>query len=136
MKWKRFARGTTTTLKQLRPLDYVAFFCAIAVMVVFSLIAAAGGEGEQVAIESDEGDFVYPLSTDREFTLSGPLGTTDIEIKDGRVRVVRDPGPQQICVRQGWIERSGEWLACLPSRIFIQIEGGQRGDDDIDAQTF
>ena len=136
MKWKRFVRGTKTTFRQLRPLDYVAFFLAITVMAAFSLVAAAGGEGEQVAIESEEGDFVYPLSTDREFTLSGPLGTTDIEIKDGRVRVARDPGPQQICVRQGWIERSGEWLACLPSRIFIQIEGGQHGDNDIDAQTF
>ena len=115
-------------------LDYIAFFLAIAVIVVFSLIAAAGGDAEQVAIESDEGDFVYPLNTDREFTLSGPLGTTEIEIEDGRVRVVSDPGPQQICVRQGWIERSGEWLACLPSHIFIQIKGNQM-ENDVDAQT-
>lgn len=130
--------GITATagsmLKQLKPLDWGALFVAIAVVIAFSLAAAAGGEGEQVAIESEEGDFVYPLSEDRQFTLSGPLGTTDIEIRDGRVRVIRDPGPQQICVRQGWIERAGEWLACLPSRIFIQITGS--GDGDIDAQTF
>ncbi|MFP4643419.1 MAG: NusG domain II-containing protein [Spirochaetales bacterium] len=135
MKWKRFVRGTTTTLSQLRLLDYVAFVLAVGIIALFSVIAASGGEGEQVAIESDEGDFVYPLNTDREFTLRGPIGTTDVQIKDGRVRVVEDPGPQQICVRQGWIERSGEWLACLPSHVFIQIEGGQE-NNEIDAQTF
>ncbi len=121
-------------VRQLRALDYVALLVAFAVIIVFSYAAAGGGEGQQVNIESEEGNFVYPLNEDRELTLKGPLGTTDIEIRDGRIRVVRDPGPQQICVRQGWIERSGEWLACLPSRIFIQVTGAN--DEDIDAQTF
>ena len=131
----RNARTTARALvRQLKILDYVALLAAIAVTVFFSFAAAGGSEGQQVNIESEEGNFVYPLNEDRELTLEGPLGTTDIEIRDGRVRVVRDPGPQQICVRQGWIERSGEWLACLPSRIFVQVTGAN--DQDIDAQTF
>ena len=131
-----FREVVLSLIQELRILDYVAFALALAVMVGFSLAAAAGGEGQQVSIESAEGDFVYPLDEDREITLSGPIGTTDIVIRDGRVQVTRDPGRQQICVRQGWIERTGEWLACLPSRIFIQIEGGGDNDRDIDAQTF
>ncbi len=131
----RNARTTARALvRQLKVLDYVALLAAIAVIVFFSYAAAGGSEGRQVNIESEEGNFVYPLNEDRELTLEGPLGTTDVEIRDGRVLVVRDPGPQQICVRQGWIERSGEWLACLPSRIFIQVTGAN--DQDIDAQTF
>lgn len=135
-KLNALKRGIVSLVRELRPLDYLAFVVALAVVVAFSLAAAAGGQGEQVAIESEEGEFVYPLEEDRELTLSGPLGTTDIVIKDGRVQVSEDPGPQQICVRQGWIENTGEWLACLPSRIFIEIQGGESSEDEIDAQTF
>ncbi|MFW5995595.1 MAG: NusG domain II-containing protein [Spirochaetia bacterium] len=129
-------QGIVSLVRELRLLDYVALAVALLVVLGFSLAAASGGQGEKVEIKSEEGEFVYPLEEDRELTLSGPLGTTDIVIRDGRVQVTRDPGPQQICVRQGWIENSGEWLACLPSRIFIEIQGGETTEDGIDAQTF
>ena len=122
-------------LRRLRLFDYVSLVAALAVIGAFSLAAySSGTEQKMVTITSDDGEFIYPLDIDRELTLQGPLGTTEVEIVDGRVRVVSDPGRQQICVRESWIERSGQWLACLPSRIFILITGADNGD--IDAQTF
>ncbi len=120
--------------RSLRPLDIAAIAVAVAIISAFVAVAAGRGEGAEVRVQSEEGTFLYSLAEDRRFELSGPLGTSTVEISSGQVRVVEDPGPLQICVRQGWIERPGEWLACLPSRIFIRIEGEQQGD--VDAQTF
>jgi hypothetical protein len=119
---------------RLRLLDYLALAVSLTLVAGASWAAASQGEPELVAIQSNEGEFLYPLDADRELVLSGPLGTTRIEIAGRRVRVAEDPGPQQICVRQGWIASSGEWLACLPSRIFIEITGAR--DDAVDGQTY
>ena len=121
-------------MDRFRLFDYIALLTSIAVIGAFSLAVYSEEPEKQVSIMSNEGEFVYPLDVDRELTLRGPLGTTEIEIRAGRVRVASDPGPQQICVREGWIDRSGQWLACLPSRIFVLITGTDSGD--IDAQTF
>ncbi|TVR61305.1 MAG: hypothetical protein EA426_03575 [Spirochaetaceae bacterium] len=104
--------------------------------MVFSL-AASRDEGvpEIVRVQSAEGEFLYPLNESRLVRVNGPLGTTEVEIDDGRVRVTEDPGYRQICVLQGGITRAGDWLACLPNQVFIRIEG--RADRDlIDAQTY
>ena len=117
-----------------RVLDYLALAVCLAAVYAAAGVAAAPGAADLVAISSDEGDFLYPLDEDRTIVLGGPLGTTTVEIADGQVRVADDPGPQQICVLQGWISSGGQWLACLPSRIFIEITGAPRGE--VDAQTF
>ena len=119
---------------RFRPLDYLALVVSLTLVAGASWAAASRGEAELVAIKSSEGEFLYPLDEDRELILPGPLGTTTIEIVDRRVRVTEDPGPQQICVRRGWIDSGGEWLACLPSRNFIEITGAR--DDAVDGQTY
>ena len=115
-------------------LDGVAFVLALSLVAVAGFAASSTGEAELVAIRSIEGRFLYPLDQDREIVLDGPLGTTTVEIAGGQVRVAEDPGPLQICVLQGWIGSNGQWLACLPSRIFIEVTGPV--DSDVDAQTF
>ncbi len=119
---------------RFRVLDGVALVLSLSLVVVAGWTAASTGDAELVAIRSIEGQFLYPLDQDREVMLAGPLGTTTVEIAGGRVRVAEDPGPLQICVLQGWIGSNGQWLACLPSRIFIEVTGP--ADADVDAQTF
>jgi hypothetical protein len=119
---------------QFRVLDGVALILALGMVAVAGLAARSTGEAELVVIRSIEGRFLYPLDQDREIILAGPLGTTTVEIAGGQVRVAEDPGPLQICVQQGWIGSNGQWLACLPSRIFIEVTGPV--NSDVDAQTF
>ena len=69
------------------------------------------------------------LQEDRKLTVTGPLGETEIEVRDGRVRVVRSPGWRQLCVRRGWISRPGEALICLPNRVIVEIPGQRRDYD-------
>lgn len=115
--------------------DYVAFALAIAVVVAFSLYAyGENAEGSVARIETEEDEFVYALEQNVDFDLAGPLGDTHVEIEDGRIRVTESPCREKICIAAGWASRSGEWIACLPNRIFIRVEGGE--GTGVDAQTF
>lgn len=69
------------------------------------------------------------LREDRRLTVTGPLGETEIEVRDGRVRVVRSPGWWQLCVKRGWISQPGEALICLPNRVIVEIPGQRRDYD-------
>lgn len=59
------------------------------------------------------------LRLNRRITIEGPLGRSQIEILNGRVRVASDPSPRQLCVRQGWIPPGGA-AVCLPNRVSVE----------------
>jgi hypothetical protein len=115
--------------------DYVAFLLAVIVVVAFSVYAYGESEQGSVArIETQEAEFVYALQENQEFDLAGPLGDTHVEIEDGRIRVTESPCREKICIAAGWASSAGEWIACLPNRVFIRVEGGET--QSVDAQTF
>lgn len=62
------------------------------------------------------------------FVVSGRLGPSTVEVAGGRIRMLEAPCPEQICVRQGWIEHPGESIVCVPGEIVIQIEGAAKLD--------
>lgn len=83
------------------------------------------------AIVRLDGQIVHQLSLaqDQEVRVAGPAGETVIQVQGGRVRVLRSPGAQEICMRQGWIHKPGQALICLPNHVTIEIPG----DSGIDA---
>ncbi|MEW5766009.1 MAG: NusG domain II-containing protein [bacterium] len=87
-------------------------------------------QGKMVEIESPGGRQVIPLTGHpQKVTVAGCLGSTTLEIKNGKVRVVDSPCPQHICVKQGWKSRGGEVIVCLPNRIVVKVVGGESKDD-------
>lgn len=121
---------------KLRPLDFLAVLIAILAVVGVSVFAlGSSGEPTTVSIQGDEGEFLYPLSDARVVSVSGPIGDTIVEIMDGKVRVTESPCRDKICIAAGWLTTTGDWTACLPNRVFVRIEGGER-NDGVDAQSF
>jgi len=119
----------------VKPFDYVAIVVAVLVVGGFSLRAYSESEaGSQVRIQTATNEFVYPLEQDLDLEIEGPLGITHVEIDDGRVRVTESPCREKICIAAGWVSQSGEWIACLPNRVFLRVEGGE--ETGVDAQTF
>jgi len=108
----------------------------ISLMVVglsfFTTLHALEG-ATQVRITAESGTFVYSLNKDKTITISGPLGMTHIFIRDQRVWVKDSPCPNGICMAQGKVQNPGEWIACLPNRVFIIITGENQ---QIDAITY
>lgn len=120
---------------RLKIFDYVSLAVSVAVVTLFALHAYTGSEqGATVRIQSEEGVFLYPLDGERTIAVGGPLGETEIRISADGVAVLASPCRDKICIAAGTANMSGEWIACLPNRVFIRVEG--LDDAPVDAQTF
>lgn len=71
------------------------------------------------------------LLRDADFAVQGILGVSRIEVRNGRARVVSDPGPRQVCVRQGWVSHAGEAALCLANQVSLEIGGDAKQFDTI-----
>lgn len=77
----------------------------------------------EVHVRIGEQTYVYDLSVQTSATFTGPIGETTIEIADGKVHVHDSDCRDKICVSAGWISNPGQWVACLPNKLFVMIEG-------------
>lgn len=60
--------------------------------------------------------------------------TNVCEIKDGKVHMVSAKCPDQLCKKQGPIQKSGETIVCLPNKVVLEIKGsGDSLDESLDA---
>jgi hypothetical protein len=120
---------------RLKALDLAAVAAALAVIALASIRAYGGRPGAEVLHLRGPGrEWVYPLGSDRTVTVSGPLGDTVVEIRGGQARVLSSPCAEKLCVRSGAIARPGQWVACLPNRVFLDVQGRSKGS--VDAVSF
>jgi len=109
---------------RLRPLDAAAALAAVAVIVIFALAAYSPSTGSpEVVISGDSGEWIYPLEADRSVQIPGPLGLTTVLIQNHSARVVDSPCKNKLCIAMGAISSPGQWIACLPNKVFVRIEG-------------
>ena len=117
---------------KLRAVDYLAVLISLLAIGGFSLYAYAGrsGAGEAV-IEASGSQWIYSLNSDRRETVTGPLGVTVIAIQGGRAMILDSPCPDKLCVHMPAVSKPGQWIACLPNRVFVRIRGtsGEKIDD-------
>ena len=104
-------------------------------LLAISLLIAhfwMGPAGERLVIKRG-GVLFLETSLARAFLVNvpGPLGVTRIEVRQQKARVLSDPGPRQLCVRQGWISRAGEAAICLPNQVSMEIVGRVRSYDSL-----
>jgi len=119
----------------LKPLDYVAFAVSLTAVVAVSAFAYSGAEaGSQVRIRGPEQTYLFPIDAETDINVKGPLGETRVEIHDGTAHVISSPCRDKICIQAGHVSRAGEWIACLPNKVFLKIEG--KRTSGVDAQTF
>lgn len=71
------------------------------------------------------------LDAPRRITVPGPLGMSIVEIQPGRARVAADPGPRQLCVKQGWLSHVGDTALCLPNQLSVELTGAKRRFDSL-----
>ncbi len=125
--WRRWRRGGEALGRCWRLLswgDRALLAGVLAASAGFLPWLQSGLTGAAAVVRLDnEVVATLPLRQALEYSVWGPLGETVVQVAQGRVRVLRDPGPQQLCVRQGWISRAGEALVCLPNRVVVEIPG-------------
>lgn len=63
------------------------------------------------------------LYENRVIKVKGKLGISELEVKDGKIRFMSSPCDTQLCVHRGWIQQSGEIVACVPNTVSVRILG-------------
>ncbi len=115
-----------------RPGDWAVALAGLALVAWLGATLWHGGRGEKAVIRSGGAVFAQlSLAKDQTITVPGPLGESIIEVKDGRVRVARDPSPRQYCVHQGWLSRAGEAALCLPNEVSVELAGERKAYDTL-----
>ena len=61
------------------------------------------------------------LQQDKKFTVKGYLGVTEVEVDQGRIRFLQSPCRGKHCIHAGWLSRAGDFVACLPNHLTIQV---------------
>ena len=111
-------------MKLLKPGDYAVLLLGALLTALLFARALGGASGDMLLIRAGGQVFLQtPLATDQTIRVHGPLGVSLVEIRAGRARVARDPGPLQICVHQGWLSRAGQAALCLPNQVSIEVKG-------------
>lgn len=112
-----------------KPLDFVIIAVSCAAVIASSVFAVSGRgrEGEGI-VKSDAGEFIYSLDRQGTVEHEGPLGTTTILIQDGSIRVTDSPCRDKTCIAKGTLSNPGDWTACLPNRVFVQVKAVDEGD--------
>jgi hypothetical protein len=120
---------------QVTLFDIAAFALALAVVALVAIrVYATGGGTPAVHVRGPRQEWIFPLDSERTVAVPGPLGDTVVQIRQAQVRVLSSPCPEKICVRSGAIARPGQWIACLPNRVFIDIQASPR--ETVDAYSF
>ncbi|WP_438849892.1 NusG domain II-containing protein [Enterococcus sp. AZ048] len=131
MKLKDLAKNSL-----LRPWDGLIILLLVllsfAPVVVFSLNRASSSTQEAVLSVDGEKIKTFDLS-DKSQTYTYRYEEKDgdynlIEVKDGRIRIKEADCGDQICVRRGWIDQSGETIVCLPHKLLIEIKSSDGGE--------
>ena len=68
------------------------------------------------------------MSQDAVVAVTTDKGTNEVEVKGGRVRVNDADCPNRDCVGQGWIDRAGQQIVCLPHELWIEIVSDESVD--------
>ena len=96
----------------------------ISAILVFSamLFFASSGlfaDGDRVEIyKNNELKYSLPLSVDKEIDLGGK---NKVVIGDGKVYMESADCPDQICVHQAPLGKSGRDIICLPNRVMVRV---------------
>ncbi len=115
--------------------DAVVWLLAATLLVsLYMMFWQADGHGaEAVVLVNGKRWARLDLFQNQDLDVPGPLGHSHIQVRDGQVRFVNSPCPNQLCVHTGWLSQGGEVSICLPNKVSLQILGS---DPRFDAINF
>ncbi len=119
---KKIGRG-------LRDLCLVLFFLVLS-LILLLVVKGSQKEGGAVVVAVN-GDEIgrYSLSINGQYLLNG--GTNTLVIENGRAKVSDADCPDKLCVKEGWVQYTGQCITCLPNKLTVTVVGGDSSVDII-----
>jgi hypothetical protein len=116
----------------MKPADFLVLLLSIILVLAGTLLTRDGAVPALVRIEWDGKTLIYPLEEARTIPLDNHLGYNLLVISGtGEVSITDADCPDKLCVGMGPISQNGQYLACLPHRLFITITGKE--EDTVDS---
>ncbi len=100
---------------------------------LFTQVDFGNRAGSWVVIEVDNKEVQrLPLDKNQIVHVQGPIGETEVEIKDGKTRILKSPCSKKLCIKSGYIQYADRFAACLPNRVVVRVLGkAHRGIDAV-----
>ena len=117
--------------------DWILFAGAVCIAILMLMLISFGREDGAYVIVSVNGSEIarYALSEEITEDIQGMKnGHVRLVIHDREADVTEASCPDQLCVHQAKISKSGEMIVCPPNRIVISI-AGDHNTMDLDAIT-
>ena len=118
----------TDKKKYIRDLILVGILLATALVLFFVVRSnqeKATGTGAEAVVTVDGQEIGrYPLKKSGTFPLNG--GSNILVVENGEAWVSDANCPDKVCMGMGKISRNGEFIACLPNRLIVVVEGGDQ----------
>ena len=119
-------------LPHLKPGDWLTLLLGSICVALLALKLWSSALADKAVIRSGGKIFrEVPLSRDQQIEVPGPLGVSVISIQNRKARIASDPSPRQYCVRQGWLQQSGEIALCLPNQVSVELAGSTKKYDSL-----
>ncbi len=110
----------------------VIVFAVVVLISLYLLLWTTGPHPTHAKLtDHDHHTISHNLDADRFIDVAGRLGTSKLEINRQRIRFVDSPCKSKVCIHAGWLEHSGQVLACLPNGVLVEMTGGTRQFDAI-----
>jgi hypothetical protein len=121
-----------------KPFDFGAIGLAVSITILSAVFVYAGtGSPLRVTIKGAGETWLFSLDSRELIAVPGPLGDTVVEVREGKVRVLASPCDNQTCVAARAIRSHGQWIACLPNKVLVSIEGNAgETQDELDAAVW
>ena len=118
---------------------FLSFILVLCLVIVCNYVNDSINGDVRYAVVSIEGKQTYKLDMRKDMELvlsedkySSLLGEMIIEIKDNKVRVKKEESPYHYCSIQGWVDRVGRPIVCLPNSVIVTIVGQNIADVDLE----
>lgn len=122
-------RGVLSVAGWLKRGDVLVFAVFVVLAGVGFLVFRPQAGGRSCEVRAGPVRFEVLLPRETTLVVTGPVGSTVVEIHGREVAVANSDCRAKRCVRQGKISRAGQVIVCAPNRVLVRILG--RGPDAV-----
>ncbi|MCI9217661.1 NusG domain II-containing protein [Lachnospiraceae bacterium 42-17] len=91
-------------------------------------VIGAGGAGSVTVKVNGVIEGVYNLGEDQEIVINE--GTNYLVIKNGKADMTKADCPDKLCVNQKAVSKKHESIICLPNKVIVEVNSGEKGEYD------
>lgn len=126
----------------MKKLDYLLIIIYISLSLGFGFYFSKRnipGDFEIKTVEIFSENNLYatydlPVKEPVKLRIDSEYGYNIIIIEEDKVSILESDCRDQICVKEGSIDKNGEMLVCLPNKLLVQIVGNK--EDSVDGVSY